>query len=239
MQETKTINSSDIMNKKILQELEKGTDIAEFIVSYINEKTYKSFRTFSKRLKETIKQLYNDKIINDDDLKKIEEAIFIKTKFREPEIIFKLAPFIKDMKEYFEFTKHNKKNLVNWFFLSTPFLLNYGLKEIKEMKYKEIKLHNFPNCLVIEYTSSDSNMPTCMKMNVLYKEWEELYNYFKEDKNEDDFIFDYFPSTHHHLNVLLDSSLRKYVKDITSPFRYYTIVKNAIKYSKDSFVAVL
>ena len=48
MKETKTINSSDIMDKKIFQELEKGNNVADFIVSYIKEKTYKSFRTFSK-----------------------------------------------------------------------------------------------------------------------------------------------------------------------------------------------
>jgi hypothetical protein len=58
VKETKTINSSDIMDKKILQELEKGNNVADFIVSYINEKTYKSFRTFSKRLKDTVNKLY-------------------------------------------------------------------------------------------------------------------------------------------------------------------------------------
>lgn len=239
MKETKTINSSDIMDKKIFQELEKGNNVADFIVSYINEKTYKSFRTFSKRLKDTVNKLYEDKIIDEDDLKKIENSIFIKTKFREPEIIFKLNLFIKDIKEHFEFTKNNKTNLVNWFFLSTPFLLNYGLKEIKNIKYKEIKLHNFPTCLVIEYTPEETNMPTCIKVNLLYKEWEELFNILREGKKDDDIVFDYFPATHHHLNVLLDSSLRKYVLDITSPFKYYTIVKNAIKYSKDSFATVL
>ena len=61
----------------------------------------------------------------------------------------------------------------------------------------------------------------------------------KEGRTDDEKIFDIIPPTHHHFNILLDNSLRKYVSDTTSPYKYFTIVKNYIKYSKDSFVTLL
>lgn len=240
MKQTKTIKSSEILDKKISHEIENGGNITEFIISYVNEKTYKSFRTFSKKLKEIVKILHEDGIIDEKDLKKIEDCISIKTKFRQPEIIFNLPLFLKDYSEMFEFSKRNKTNLTNWFFLVIPFLMSKGLKEIKEIKYNEIKFHKLPNCLVVEYMPNDGDKePMCVKIKDYYKEYEDMFNILKEGKNEDDLIFDSIPTTHHHFNVLLDSTLKKYVNDTTSPYKYFTIVKNYIKYSKDSFVTIM
>lgn len=244
---SKTIKSSEILDKKIFHEIENGGNITEFIISYVNDKTYKSFRTFSKKLKEIVKLLFEDGIIDEKDLKKIEECISIKTKFRKPEIIFNLPSFLKEYTEMFEFSKKNKNNLTNWFFLLIPFLIAKGLKEIKNIKYKEIKFHKLPNCLILEYYPSaednlDSDLkeePMCIKITSYYKEYEDMYNLLKEGRTDDEKIFDIIPPTHHHFNILLDNSLRKYVSDTTSPYKYFTIVKNYIKYSKDSFVTLL
>ncbi len=248
MKENKTVKSSDILDRKIVHEIANGGDITNFIIKYVNEKTYKSFRTFSKRLKEIITKLHDDGIIDEKDLKKIEECMAHKTKFRKPEIIFDLPAFLKEYSEMFEFSKKNKANLTNWFFLAIPFLMQKGLKEIKEIKYNEIKFHNLPNCLIVEYTpptyandvpDEEKQQAMCLKINQYYKEWEELYNILKEGRAEDENIFEIIPDRHHHFNVLLDNALRKYINDTTSPYKYFTIVKNYIKYSKDSFVTVL
>lgn len=240
MKETKTIKSSDILDKKILFEIENGSNITDFIVKYINEKTYKSFRTFSKRLKNTIKQLFEDGIIDDKDLKKIEDAIKTKTKYRKPEIIFGLNDYLKDFKELFEYSKNNKNNIGNWFFLMLPFLTSKGLKEIKSIKYSEIKIHRLTDSIIVSYEPIDSEeLPVSLKISNYYKEWLSLFELYKKDHNEDELIFTIVPQTHHHLNVLLDSSLRKYVSDVTSPYKYFTIVKNALKYNKDSFVTII
>lgn len=240
MKETKTIKSSDILDKKILFEIENGSNITDFIVKYINEKTYKSFRTFSKRLKNTIKQLFEDGIIDDKDLKKIEDAIKTKTKYRKPEIIFGLNDYLKDFKELFEYSKNNKNNIGNWFFLMLPFLTSKGLKEIKSIKYSEIKVHRLTDSIIVSYEPIDSEeLPVSLKISNYYKEWLSLFELYKKDYNEDELIFTIVPQTHHHLNVLLDSSLRKYVSDVISPYKYFTIVKNALKYNKDSFVTII
>lgn len=240
MKETKTIKSSDILDKKILFEIENGSNITDFIVKYINEKTYKSFRTFSKRLKNTIKQLFEDGIIDDKDLKKIEDAIKTKTKYRKPEIIFGLNDYLKDFKELFEYSKNNKNNIGNWFFLMLPFLTSKGLKEIKSIKYSEIKIHRLTDSIIVSYEPIDSEeLPVSLKISNYYKEWLSLFELYKKDYNEDELIFTIVPQTHHHLNVLLDSSLRKYVSDVTSPYKYFTIVKNALKYNKDSFITII
>ena len=187
---SKTIKSSEILDKKIFHEIESGGNITEFIISYVNDKTYKSFRTFSKKLKEIVKLLFEDGIIDEKDLKKIEECISIKTKFRKPEIIFNLPSFLEEYTEMFEFSKKNKNNLTNWFFLLIPFLIAKGLKEIKNIKYKEIKFHKLPNCLILEYSpSGEDNLdndlkeePMCIKINSYYKEYEDMYNLLKEGR---------------------------------------------------------
>lgn len=232
-----TVVSADILDKKIFTELGNGTNITEFICQYIDEKTYKSFRTFSKRLKGIVQKLYDDLIINEEDLKKINKSISKKVNEKEPELVLSLDDFLKDYILTFEITKTRTTYILNNLFLALPFLYCKNLKEILTIKYEEIEIHKYNNCIIIKYSPNlDEEQAINIKISNYYLEYIELYDFFKNNR-ESEYIFVNFPKTHIQLNSILAKYLSKYMKDPGQIYRFYSAIKNSLKYSNSSFLS--
>ena len=131
-------NQVEVFETKLLKIIKNQSDIYNFIFEYINEKSYGTFRIFSKRLKELNDKLFDENSISEEEYEKINNAIREKVKTRNPEVIFDMDAFYKKYIEFFELNKNDDKNLLNILFLMLPFLFFYSFKEIKEIKISDI-----------------------------------------------------------------------------------------------------
>ena len=86
-------NQVEIFESKLLQIINNQNNIYEFINDYINDKSYGTFRIFSKRLKELNIKLFHDNSISEEEYKKIDFVIKNKSKIRNPEVIFNIDAF--------------------------------------------------------------------------------------------------------------------------------------------------
>ena len=68
-------NQAEVFENKLLKIIKNQNNIYDFIVEYVNEKSYGTFRTFSKRLKELNQKLFNENSISEEEYKKINNAI--------------------------------------------------------------------------------------------------------------------------------------------------------------------
>ena len=127
-------NQVEIFESKLLQIINNQNNIYEFINDYINDKSYGTFRIFTKRLKELNIKLFHDNSISEEEYKKIDFVIKNKSKIRNPEVIFNIDAFFKKYIEFFEVNKNDDKNLLNILFLMLPFLYINTFKEIQEIK---------------------------------------------------------------------------------------------------------
>ncbi|MEV9477979.1 hypothetical protein ACOTVS_10475 [Aliarcobacter butzleri] len=237
-EENKTVKSADILNEKILAELENGGDITKFICEYINEKTYKSFRTFSKRLKEIIKELREYNFINNEDFEKINEAIRKKNDVKEPELIFSIDRFLEDYISFFNLNKNDTKHPLNILFLALPFIHSNTLKEIHLVKFKDIEIHNYDTCIALRYSflNDEKNKTFNFRINKYYKEYLELFNIFKNCSESDDIVFKDLENHHTRFNLQFENYLKKYSISPKIEYRFFTAIKNALNYSKTPFL---
>lgn len=90
-------SQAEIFENKLLEIINNGNNIYDFIVEYINDKSYGTFRIFSKKLKELNLKLFNENDITEEEYKKINNVIKNKTKIRNPEIIFEMNGFYKNI----------------------------------------------------------------------------------------------------------------------------------------------
>lgn len=231
-----TVSSSDILDKKVIAELSNGSNISNFLIEYVNDKSYGSFRTFSKKLKEIIEKLEEDGLLEPKDVKKINEAVELKKKNREPEIVFPLEDFIEDYKATFEIRKNDKDDLVNMLILLMPFLYIKTFLACLELKFSDIELIDFENCLVCKI-KGQGKKATNIKIAHLNSQWKYLFEYHKKSSNSE-FIFHNIPQLHTIFSVQLEKYLQKYTTKRTSRTKYITIVKNALKFSKYDLVSI-
>ena len=88
-------SQAENFENNLLKLINNQNNIYDLISEYMNEKSYGTFRIFSKRLKELNKRLFNEKSISEEEYKKINNAIKDKTKTRNPEVIFNIEAFYK------------------------------------------------------------------------------------------------------------------------------------------------
>ena len=88
-------SQAEILKNNLIKMINNQNNIYDLITDYMNEKSYGTFRIFSKRLKEWNKRLFNEKSISEEEYKKINNAIKDKTKTRNPEVIFNIEAFYK------------------------------------------------------------------------------------------------------------------------------------------------
>jgi hypothetical protein len=231
-------SQADIFENKLLKIIKDKSNIYDFIVEYINDKSYGTFRIFSKRLKELNQKLYDEKFISEEDYQKINYAITNKSKIRNPEVIFDMEGFLKKYLLYFEVNKNDNRNLLNILFLMLPFLYLKTFKDIQNIRIKDIEILEFNKCIVIKHTNSLTNDIQTVKMGKFYKEWLSLFNLIKTNKKEK-FLFANASSNYTLFNQKLDPYLCNFTHKETSDTKYITLVKNALKYSKKSIFEIL
>ncbi len=231
-------NQVEIFETKLLKIIKNQNNIYNFIFEYINEKSYGTFRIFSKRLKELNEKLFNENSISEEEYKKIDSAIKNKTKIRNPEIIFDMDAFYKKYIEFFELNKNDDKNLLNILFLMLPFLFFKSFKEIQEIKINDIEIHQFNRCLVIKHINPLTKQHYTVKIGKFYEEWLYLFNYMKENTKEK-YLFAFATSNYTQFNQRLDPYLSSFANKDISDTKYITLIKNALKYSKKSIFELL
>lgn len=109
-------SQAEIFENKLLEIIKNQNNIYDFIVEYVNEKSYGTFRIFSKKLKELNQKLFNENSISEEEYIKINNAISNKVKTRSPEVTFDMEAFFKKYIEFFEINKKDNKNLLNILF---------------------------------------------------------------------------------------------------------------------------
>ncbi|MDD2888868.1 MAG: hypothetical protein PHY66_13810 [Aliarcobacter sp.] len=231
-------NQAEIFESKLLKIINNQNNIYDFIVEYVNEKSYGTFRIFSKRLKELNQKLFNENSISEEEYKKINNAIKNKVKTRNPEVIFDMDAFFKKYIEYFEINKNDNKNLLNILFLMLPFLFVKTFKELQNIKIEDIEIHEFNKCIVIKHSNSLTSVNHTVKMEKFYKEWLYLFNFMKENTKEK-YLFANASSNYTVFNQKLDSYLCNFTNKATSDTKYITLIKNSLKYSKKSIFEIL
>lgn len=231
-------SQAEIFETKLLKIINNQNNIYDFIVEYVNEKSYGTFRIFSKRLKELNQKLFNENSISEEEYKKINNAIKNKVKTRNPEVIFDMDAFFKKYIEYFEINKNDNKNLLNILFLMLPFLFVKTFKELQNIKIEDIEIHEFNKCIVIKHTNSLTGINHTVKMEKFYKEWLYLFNFMKTNTKEK-YLFANASSNYTVFNQKLDFYLSNFTNKVTSDTKYITLIKNSLKYSKKSIFEIL
>ena len=64
-------NQAEIFESKLLKIINNQNNVYDFVVEYVNEKSYGTFRIFSKRLKELNQKLFNENSITEEEYQKI------------------------------------------------------------------------------------------------------------------------------------------------------------------------
>lgn len=231
-------NQAEVFENKLLKIMKNQNNIYDFIVEYVNEKSYGTFRTFSKRLKELNQELFNENSISEEEYKKINNAIRNKSKIRNPEVVFEMDAFFKRYIEFFEINKNDNRNLLNILFLMLPFLFVKSFKELHEIRIEDIEIHEFNKCIVIKHTNFLTGANHTVKMEKFYKEWLYLFNFMKTNTKEK-YLFANATSNYTVFNQKLDSYLCNFTNKNTTDTKYITLIKNALKYSKKSIFEIL
>jgi len=230
-------NQSEIFESKLLQIIKNNNSVYDFIVDYTSQKSYGTFRIFSKKLKMLIEKLFNEKSITKEEFEKINIVIKNKEKTKNPEVIFDMDAFYKKYIEFFDINKNDDKNLLNTLFLMLPFLYIKSFKELQEIKLDSIKVYEFNKCLVIKYLNLSTNESQAVKMAKFYKEWLYLFNLAKKRNKE--FLFSDSTSNYTIFNQKLNPYLCNFANKEISDTKYITLIKNALKYSKKSIFEIL
>ena len=231
-------NQAEIFESKLLKIINNQNNVYDFVVEYVNEKSYGTFRIFSKRLKELNQKLFNENSITEEEYQKINNEIKNKIKTRNPEVIFDMDAFYKKYIEFFDINKNDDKNLSNILFLMLPFLFVKSFKELHEIKIKDIEIHEFNRCIVIKHTNFLTGVNHTVKMEKFYKEWLYLFNFMKVNRREK-YLFANATSNYTVFNQKLDSYLCNFTNKATSDTKYITLIKNSLKYSKKSVFEIL
>jgi len=231
-------NQAEVFESKLIKIINNQNNIYDFIVEYMNDKSYGTFRIFSKRLKELNLKLFNENSISEDEYNKINNAISKKVKIRNPEVIFDIEAFYRRYIEFFDVNKNDKKNLLNILFLMLPFLYVKTFKDLHSIKIKDIEIHEFNKCLVIKHTNFLTKENHTVKIEKFYKEWLYLFNEMKKSGREK-YLFEYASSNYTIFNQKLDQYLCHFVNKETSDTKYITLIKNSLKYSKKTIFEIL
>ena len=231
-------SQAENFENNLLKLINNQNNIYDLISEYMNEKSYGTFRIFSKRLKELNKRLFNEKSISEEEYKKINNAIKDKTKTRNPEVIFNIESFYKKYIQFFEINKNDDKNLLNILFLMLPFLFIKTFKEIQTLRIEDIEIHEFNKCMVIKHTNPLSNDMKTVKMEKFYKEWFYLFDFMKTNTKEE-YLFANASSNYTIFNQKLEPYLSSFITKETTNTKYITLIKNALKYSKKSNFEIL
>lgn len=231
----KVKNDNKLTNfeKKLFFNINNGHSAYAFIINYIENKTYGSFRTIAKNLKETTEKLLTQNLITKNEYDKIYEAIKNKSKTKKPTINFNLENFF----EYYYVEKNKNNELTDTLFLSLPFLYATNFKELSQIKISKIDLFKVKTGLIIRWYNDENEMNSII-MDKYDDLWLKKFELFK-DSSINNFLFNKFFSSssvqaYTQLNLDFHQLLKDFVANDSSKLKYITEIKNALKYSSNS-----
>jgi|GEM_PF-3364487 len=236
-------SGSEILEQKILIELNNGNDVCQYIINYIRPRTYGSFRTVSKRLKILVNKLYEENYITKEQYEKILEEFKAKQTAKKPTINFDLKKFLENFKELFIVIKDNNESINNLIFLALPFLYALTYKDIGLIKAKDIEVTEITNEKVVIKWTLKGKIYTIL-MTQYIEEWKYIFNNVKKNIKSE-FLFEKIKAEkkqeYTKLSLELTKTLNSFIiDDSLSKLNYITEIKNAVKYqNKDSFISFI
>lgn len=218
---------------RVLFTINNGHSGYEFIIAYIEDKTYGSFRTVSKNIKQTTEELLNRKLITKDQYNRIFEAIGNKSKTKKPTINFNLEKFYG----HYSTLERNNNELLDALFLSLPFLYITNFKELSEIKISKIDIFEVKTGIVLRWYDNKNHINS-----LVIEKYDDLWlKKFKKlrESSTNDFLFNKFFSSntvqaYTQLNLDFHELLKDFVPENSSKLKYITEIKNALKYSTNS-----
>lgn len=229
-----TIVSSEILKKKVNAEISKGNDVFEFLYNYVNEKSYGSFRTFSKVLKEIVEELKENGLLKDKQYEAMKNLIKEKQTIREPELVFSIHSFFEEYIKTFKIRKDDEEDILNLLVLIMPFLLCKTFVNCLTVKFEDVEFIDLDTSLVLRIR--DGKKVTNIKIENHHKEYEYLFNNNKRN-SDSEFIFSKVSKYHTVFSIQLEKFLQKFVSKPITSNKYLTVIKNSLKYSKYHFVS--
>ena len=232
--QTKTTKIEDLLESKVLAKLEAGEDVVKFIEEYIEDKTYKTFRTFAKRATKITEDLLEYGFIDKRGAERIKEAMTKKRTERKPKLIFKLDTFLEDYMLLFHSIKKAYTNPLNILFLALPFFRDMPLKDIINLKLDDLRIEKQDSFIRIFLINNEHIVPiTIMRYS---SEWFELYSLYKENSNIE-YPLKLLGSTHTIFSNNYGKHLNRYSTTKSIEFKYFSAIKNSLKYSNTRFTA--
>lgn len=233
----KTVSSSAILEKKVLFTLNNGHDVCEFLIDYINTKSYGSFKTAVKRLKSLVEELEKEGSLSKHQVKKIHDAIINKEIAKETEVVFNLEDFLNDFKKTFNIRKDDTNDIINLLVLLMPFLLFKYYSDCLNIKFDDVALIEFEQCIILKYKDIEKNKTTTIKISMITNEWKYVFeNQKKYSKSE--YIFDTLPKVHTSANLQFAKHLNLFTSKNIPRSNYLTSIKNALKDANNPFVSL-
>lgn len=224
----KTIRSSEILEKKIMFTLNNGHDVCDFLVDYINTKSYGSFKTASKRLKTIVERLAQEGTLSNQQVKKIHDAIINKEILKDPEIVFELEDFINDYSKTFNIRKDDTNDIINILVLLMPFLYFKSYSDCLDIKFEDVELIEFEFCLILKYKDKVKNKTTNLKISMIPEKWKYIFENHKKYGGSE-YMFKTLPKVHTSANVQFAKHLNLFTSKTIPRSNYLTSIKNALK----------
>lgn len=229
----KQMNSAELFEFRVANEVESGGDVVKFIEEYIEERTYKTFRTFAKRVSEVNNSLLEYGFIDKAGFKRIEASMKKKRTEQEPKLIFRLDGFLEDYMLLFHSIKHNIKNPLNVLFLAMPFFRDFTYAQIINIEKEDIVVEKSDTLVRVYLKTDEKQVPiTIMRYS---NEWYELLEVFRKDSDNTKLLKD-LGATNSAFSSMYNSYLSSYSTSNSIEFRYFSAIRNSLKYSGVKFV---
>ena len=108
-----------------------------------------------------------------------------------------------------------------------------GLKEMKEIKICEIQTIDLSNGILIKYKSSTGDNFKNIKIEKYFNEWVEIFELIKQNAVSDNdlLLSSDIMISHTVFNQKVDAYLAKYAPKNSSGTKFYTLLRNCMKYA--------
>ena len=239
--QSKIDNNLTVLEKKILFTLDDQNSVFEYMIKYIDQKTYGSYRTVSKNIKKAAAKFLEDKFITRDEYDKIFEAIKNKTTSKKPVINFNLDKYYENYLNSLKI-KNNDSDLLDYLFLSLPFLYVPNSKELTKIKISKIDIFKVSSGLIIRWENSKDEISSLLMCK--YDElWLNKFEILKKLSTNDLLFYKFSLSnnvqSYTKLNLDLHELLDDFISNKSSKLKYITEIKNALKYSENSIFRLI
>lgn len=233
------------VKKNFYAHLEEGNSALSYFENIIETRTWGTFRTLSKSLKDLSEELKEDKIISDEELNTIFESIKERQKVKNPKATIKIDELIDFMVTIFKncSSKNHREEVIESsrdlvaLFLAIPIMHYEDFKFFEEFTKDSIQRKvKIKDSFAISWKNKERSRSVLIKKHSgLYLE---LLDAYTEGLSSSDAIFkDFLKPTggikfYSQLNDTYSDLLMNFLEDdtnITSPIKIVTEIKKSLK----------